>query len=291
MSLVSCPRYQSRTTLSAKGRGPDMASVRLGDKRRALVRGISDGFENALAQYFGTGPTDLPAARAQHDAYVKALQGAGVEVIELPADPAYPDCVFVEDQAVVIDGHVLLPTVGAPSRRGEQPPIAEILTEALQGRMICRMTGDARLDGGDVLRVRNRFFVGRSTRTNDAGIAELKELLDHLGHRLDVIPIPEHALHLTSISSAPTDSDLLIPEGYLEPQMFPDMEDIMVHVIPGPEVYGCNTIGFADGSVLMATDYPSVQATLEGIGLTPVPLTMDEIRAADGSLTCLSIFF
>ena len=35
--------------------------------------------------------------------------------------------------------------------------------------------------------------------------------------------------------------------------MFPDMEDITVHVIPGPEVYGCNTIGFADGSVLMAT--------------------------------------
>ena len=63
-----------------------MASVRLGDKRRALVRGISDGFEDALAQYFGSGPTDLPTARAQHDAYVKALKGAGVEVIELPAD-------------------------------------------------------------------------------------------------------------------------------------------------------------------------------------------------------------
>ena len=58
------------------------------------------------------------------------------------------------------------------------------------GAQICRMSGDARMDGGDILRLGNIFFVGRSTRTNDLGIEELRDLLSHLGHELRVIDIP-----------------------------------------------------------------------------------------------------
>ena len=56
------------------------------------------------------------------------------------------------------------------------------------------MSGDARMDGGDILRLGDIFFVGRSTRTNDAELVQ--DLLSHLGHELRVIDIPENALHL-----------------------------------------------------------------------------------------------
>jgi len=56
-------------------------------------------------------------------------------------------------------------------------------------------------------------------------------------------------------------------------------------------VYGCNTIGLPNGKVLMAQGYPSVKAALESRGLETVELDMSEIRAADGSLTCCSIFY
>ena len=120
----------------------------------------------------------------------------------------------------MIDGHVLLPVPGHPSRVGEQPPVADFLVRQLHGGRLCRMDGEARMDGGDLLRLGNLFFVGRSTRTNDAGIEELRLLLDHLGYELRVVDIPENALHLTSISSTPTDTDLFIPEGYLTPEDF-----------------------------------------------------------------------
>ena len=269
-----------------------MATVRLDQKSRALVRAIPDSYPEALAKFFGSGPTDIELAKVHHAAYVEALSSNGVEVTVLDADHAHPDCIFVEDQAVVIDGHVLLPVPGHESRRGEQPPIADFLSDELQGHQICKMEPPAMMDGGDILRLGDLFFVGRSTRTNDAGIEELRDLLDHLGHELRVADIPSHALHLTSVSSTPSDQIILVPEGYLKPEDFGTLPDGCELVwIPGEEAYGCNTIGLPNGKVMIAEGYPSGKAALEGRGLEPIEIDMSEIRAADGSLTCCSIFY
>ncbi|MBT5391951.1 MAG: hypothetical protein HOL22_06365 [Euryarchaeota archaeon] len=269
-----------------------MATVRLDQKYRALTRAIPDTFDRALAKFFGSGPKDIALAKEQHRAYRQALLSAGIEVSVLPADDNHPDCTFVEDQAVVIDGHVLLPVPGHPSRVNEQPPIAEFITRQLSGTKICSMHGEARMDGGDILRLGNLFFVGRSSRTNEAGIEELQDLLNHLGHELRIIDIPDHALHLTSISSTPTDKVILAPEGFLPKDAFGELpEGSSIKWMPAEEVYGCNTIGLPNGQVLVAEGYPTVLKTIEEIGLKPIVLDMSQIREADGSLTCCSIFF
>ena len=270
----------------------NMATVRLDQKSRALVRAVPDSFPNALAKFFGTGPTDVELAKKHHSGYIEALKSNGVEVTILDADNNHPDCIFVEDQAVVIDGHVLLPVPGHESRRGEQPPIADFLCDELDGHLICKMEYPALMDGGDILRLGNLFFVGRSTRTNDAGIQELKDLLDHLGHELRVVDIPSDALHLTSICSTPSDKIILAPEGYISPEEFGEMpEGCEVIMMPSEEVYGCNTIGLPGNKVLVAEGYPTVRKTLEERGFECILIDMGEIRAADGSLTCCSIFY
>jgi dimethylargininase len=269
-----------------------MATVRLDQKSRAIVRSISNSYTSAIAKFFGSGPTEIELARAQHGAYVAAMESNGVQVTTIAADHNHPDCVFVEDQAVVIDGHVLLPVPGHESRRGEQPPIANFLSSVLHGHQICKMVPPAMMDGGDILRLGNLFFVGRSTRTNDAGIGELKELLDHLGHELRVVDIPPHALHLTSISSTPSDKVILVPEGYLTPESFGEMpEGCEVIMLPEEEAYGCNTIGLPGNKVIVAKGYPTVKSALEEKGFECIILDMSEIRAADGSLTCCSVFY
>jgi len=269
-----------------------MATVRLDQKTRALVRAIPDSYHSALAKFFGTGPKDIDLAKQQHEAYRLALEAAGIDVVMLDADHKHPDCLFVEDQAVIIDGHVLLPVPGHPSRVNEQPPIADFLVSKMGGAQICRMSGDARMDGGDILRLGDLFFVGRSTRTNDLGIEELRDLLAHLGHELRVIDIPEHALHLTSIASTPTDEVILAPEGYLSKDAFGELpEGCRVIWMPEEEIYGCNTIGLPGAKVLVADGYPHVARTLESLGLEIILLDFSEIRAADGSLTCCSLFY
>ena len=269
-----------------------MATVRLDQKARALIRAIPDSYHSALAKFFGTGPKDIETARNQHNAYKSALESAGIEVFMLEADHNHPDCLFVEDQAVIIDGHVLLPVPGHPSRVNEQPPIADFLVREMGGAQICRMSGDARMDGGDILRLGDIFFVGRSTRTNDLGIEELRDLLSHLGHELRVIDIPEQALHLTSIASTPTDEIILAPEGYLPKDAFGDLPNgCKVIWMPAEETYGCNTIGLPGEKVLVAEGYPEVEKTLTNLGLETIKLDFSEIRAADGSLTCCSLFY
>ena len=288
-------KFTSVKREGVKGSAPavvTMASVRVDQKKRALVRSVPSSFTNALARFFGQGPTDVELARQQQQAYIQALVDNGIEVHCLAADENHPDCMFVEDQAVVIDGHMLLPTPGHPSRVAEQPPIAEYLMEALEGVQTCTMGGEARMDGGDIIRLGDLFFVGRSSRTNDLGIASLRSLLDFFGYELRVINIPDHALHLTSISSTPTDSIILAPEGYLSPSDFGELPDGCEIVwLPGEEVYGCNTIGLPNGKVLIAKGYPGVERELHARGLETVEIDMSEIRAADGSLTCCSIFY
>jgi len=270
----------------------NMATVRLDQKARALVRAIPDSYHSALANFFGSGPKDIELARRQHLEYKLALESAGIEVTMLAADHNHPDCLFVEDQAVIIDGHVLLPVPGHPSRVKEQPPIADFLVNQMGGAQICRMSGDARMDGGDILRLGDLFFVGRSTRTNDLGIDELRDLLAHLGHELRVIDIPKDALHLTSIASTPTDNIILAPTGHLSKDAFGELPaGCEVIWMPEDETYGCNTIGLPGGKVLIAEGYPTVDRTLSDLGLETIALDFSEIRAADGSLTCCSLFY
>lgn len=268
-----------------------MATARLDQKSRALVREIPSTFTQALSSYFGNGSIDIDEARAQHQTYRQALIDSGIEVTVIPTDDDYPDCIFVEDQAIVIDGHVLLPIPGHESRRGEQPPVAEFLARSLKGHQVCRMVPPAMMDGGDIIRLGDVFYVGRSTRTNNAGIEELRQLLDHLGHELRVIDVPEKALHLTSISSTPTDEIILAPQGYLSEDAFnPLPEGCKVLWMPEEEVYGCNTIGLPDGKVLVAKGHPTISETLRNEGLEVIELEMSMIKAADGSLTCCSVF-
>ena len=56
----------------------------------------------------------------QHHAYRQALLTIGLDVIVLPAEPAYPDAYFVEDPAIVTPKIAVITRPGAPSRRGEE---------------------------------------------------------------------------------------------------------------------------------------------------------------------------
>src|SRR5262249_29436282 len=95
-------------------------------------------------------PIDPLRALAQHRAYVDALRGAGLRVVELPADPALPDGVFVEDTAVVLDELAVITAPAPASRRGEWPAVESALRTF---RRTVRLPADAHLEGGDVLRV------------------------------------------------------------------------------------------------------------------------------------------
>ena len=257
----------------------------MSDNKRAIVRGVADTFDQALSVYFGTGPTDVEEAKRQHKIYVKSLRRFGVEVQELLTDNAYPDCCFVEDQIVVCEGKGLLTISGHDTRTGEQ----EVVKAGLEGELeLSRMVSPARMDGGDVLKFGDKYLVGISKRTNVEGAQQLRDFVTPMGYTVHEIPIPSNALHLKSIASSPAPGIILAPRVYFDEDSFP--EDAEVIWIPEEEVYGANTIGF-DNDILVAEGYPSAHKALTDRGFQIHPIDMSQIRAGDGSLTCLSVFY
>jgi dimethylargininase len=248
---------------------------------RAIVRGVPDSFVDALAE--NPRRIDLRKARRQHQRYVAALTELVDEIAEIPADESHPDCVFVEDQAVVHEGRALIAVAGHPSRRGEAAPVRYALER--MGLEIHDMELPATLDGGDVLRVRDTLYVGRSGRTNHGGISRLAAVFGPVG--LGVVPVGVDGLHLKSVCSSPVDGLVLVAADTVEPALFDDAE---VLVVPAEEAHGANAVGVGR-TVLVAGGCHATRRALEERGYTVVEVGTSEVRKADGALTCCSIVF
>lgn len=251
-------------------------------RKYALTREISDCFSDAIR--VDPVPLDVAAARITHAAYREALAWLGAEVRVLPALSGQPDAVFVEDMAVVAGGRVLATRSGAEARRGEGPTVIAALADA---GVVIPMMAPATLDGGDVLRVGNRLFVGLSGRTSGAGVAALAEAMDV--HGLRVVPVPVRAgLHLKSAVSSPVEGMILVDAQVLDPVYFRAGGE--VRMVPEGEGYAANTLGWG-GKVLMPSGFPGTRALLAAEGLEVRELDTREIRKADGALTCMSIIY
>src|SRR5262249_15312243 len=144
-------------------------------------------------------PVDVELARAQWTAYVQALEDAGWETIEAPPADESPDGVFVED-AVVVYEHVAVGTrPGVEARRSETGGAEAAGVEL--GYAVERIEEPGTFDGGDVLKVRDKVYVGLSGRTNAEGARQLRELLVPLGAEVVDVPV-EGVLHLKSAVTA-----------------------------------------------------------------------------------------
>jgi dimethylargininase len=244
----------------------------------------------ALASYFGSGPTDVAASREAHANYVTALREMGVDVEILPGLDEHPDCTFVEDTAIVVGDAVVIPYMGHPSREGEQRAVREFLGDRLD---VIQMPAGATMDGGDVIFFDDRFLVGHSTRTNTQGIEFFRGVVASKGFEMMVFEIPSTTLHLTTVCSSPKPGMLVAAEGHMTPEQFESLisEGVELLWVPNEESYAANVIGFEGDRVIISADYPRTKAILENAGFTTQSVDMMHIRAADGSLTCCSIFY
>jgi len=248
--------------------------------RVALTRPISDAFDRALTQVPGPAP-DVSRARAEHARYVQALSELVDALIEVPAAHHLPDACFVEDTVVVASGHALLTRPGAPSRRAEVAGVRAALPAGLQ---LHELPDDAVLDGGDVLRIGDRIFVGRSARTDAGGVSALRQTFGPLGYEIVEVAVRD-ALHLKCHCASPGEGVVLLADGFADPALFRGLQVVSV---PREEAYAANVVGI-DGHVLVAEGHPQVNAALNALGFDPIPLPVAEIARADGSLTCLSV--
>jgi dimethylargininase len=225
-------------------------------------------------------PVDAALALAQWEQYVEAFRSRGWEIVEVEPADAHPDGVFLEDALVVFGDLVVVCRAGAPARRGEA--VTAAAAAARLGLQTAEITAPGTLDGGDVLKVDRTVHVGASSRTNAAGIAQLRRLLQPRGWTVVEIPVTK-VLHLKSGVTALPDGTVV---GY-EPLV--DDTSLFPRFLGVPEAHGSAVVVVDPTTVIMSADAHRTAALLRERGLTVVTTPVTEFEKLEGCVTCLSV--
>lgn len=250
----------------------------------ALTREISAAFQECQLTHAARVPIDLDRARAQHADYEWALVEAGCTVRRLDSGPGLPDSVFVEDIAVVFNEGTIITRPGAEARRAETPVVAEAL--ARHGLPQRPIQAPGTVDGGDVLVIDHRVFIGSSSRTNAAGIAQMVRILSPLDYTVRAVPVCG-CLHLKSAVTAVADDTVLINRAWVPAEALAGLTLIDVHP---DEAYAANAL-LVGGIVIYPAACPQTRERLEDRGLRVRSVDVSELAKAEGGVTCCSLIF
>jgi dimethylargininase len=249
----------------------------------AITRAVSPAINRCELSFVDRQEIDLSRAETQHQEYEAALAALGANVLSLPAEPDYPDSVFVEDPAVVLDEAAIIARLGAASRRGEAESLARALAPF---RPLHWMPEPATLEGGDVLRAGRKIFVGASGRTNAEGIAWLASELKPFGYSVQGVEV-RGCLHLKSACSYLGDHTILANRDWIDTACFEGFR--IVDAAPEePRAANTLTIG---GAVLIPACFPETAGILQRNGWTVRPVDVSELLKAESGVTCSSLIF
>jgi arginine deiminase len=235
----------------------------------------------------------------EYDSFVEHLKKVIPEIYYLPQnDKTGLDSVYVHDPVIITNKGAILCNMGKERRREEPQTAGEFLLE-LGVPILGRITGEGKLEGGDVVWVDERTVaLGLGYRTNEEGIRQLKELTSEFVDEFIVVPLPHwkgpaDVMHLMSLIS-PIDHDLAVVYSRLMPVPFRKwLLDRGIQLLDVPdsefETMACNILAVSPRKCLMISGNPETKQMLEDKGAEVREYKGEEIsiKGAGGS-TCLT---
>jgi len=228
-------------------------------------------------------PIDLERALSEHDAYVRLLTTWGLDVIVLGASTDLPDSVFVEDAAIVLPEVAIVTPLGAASRSAE----AELMARALEEhglKPVRRLAPEARLEGGDVLRLGRHLFVGQGSRTDRAGLDRLAAIVTPFGYSVTPVAV-SGCLHLKTGCTALRHDTLIINPDWVDTSPFTGLD--LLPVDPA-EPFAANVLR-VNNFLAMPSGFPRTAERIRSRGFDVDEVDITEFQKAEAGLTCMSV--
>ncbi|MCE7735570.1 MAG: hypothetical protein GPJ54_11875, partial [Candidatus Heimdallarchaeota archaeon] len=245
---------------------------------RAIVRELSPSYANCVSDFPEHHLLNLEKAKNQHSEYVNLLSDLGLDIIKLEGDITYPDCCFVEDNAVIHGNNAVITRMGINSRRGEVEATQEALADY---KTLYTINAPGTLEGGDIIHVedQNLLICGKSQRTNQQGINQLGE---KLGCKIKVIENP-NIVHLKSYVTYLGNNTMLTTREY---QDHPALNTFVKLVIDDKEAYAANSLNINE-TIIIPKGYNKTKEMLVNNGFEVSTLDISEFQKCEGALTCL----
>ena len=252
--------------------------------KRAITRRPAHSIVDGL-RAVDHGDPDHAQMLRDHAHYIDTLKQAGAEVIELDALEDFPDSVFVEDVALCLPEVAILMRPGAASRLGEVAHMAPVLRDYYE--RLASIEAPGSIEGGDILTTSREILVGRSARTDSAGIAQLDAIVRPHGYQLREVITPPGVLHFK------TDCSLLDAETILATRRLDASGCFegyrVIHTADGEEA-AANSIRYND-LVLMPAGFARTRDRLLEAGYAVREINNSECARIDGGMSCLSLRF
>lgn len=247
---------------------------------RTPAKSLVDGLTSA-----NLGKPDYQTALDQHNNYIRALQLCDVDITILPADERFPDSVFVEDVALCTSHCAIITRPGAESRRAE----TEIITATIARfypHKVEQITAPGTVEAGDIMMVKNHYYIGLSARTNLAGAKQMIAILEKYGLSGSVVKL-EKVLHLKTGLAYLENNNLLAAGEFITK---PEFQHLNIIEIPEQESYAANCIWVND-RVIMPVGYPITKTKIVALGYQVIEVDTSEYRKIDGGVSCMSLRF
>jgi dimethylargininase len=241
----------------------------------AMIKGITSAT---------LGEPNFDLAMLQHNNYNRSLKKCGLHVEILDSDNNYPDSCFIEDVAICTPKCAIITNPGAASRKGEIEGIDAVLQKYYE--TIERIKEPGTVEGGDIMMVGNKYFIGISERTNQHGADQLIKILESFGYFGIKVPLKK-VLHLKTGLSYLENNNLLISGEFIDDPVFKDFNKIIVEP---PETYAVNSV-WINGFVITPAGFPKTLKKIQEAGYEPIPIDVSEYQKLDGGLSCLSLRF
>jgi dimethylargininase len=249
----------------------------------AITRRVSPAIARCELSFIDRKAIDLSLARQQHEAYEVLLATLGARILPLPPEPDLPDSMFVEDPAIVLDEIAIILPMGTESRRREGASLAKELSKH---RKLAHLLLPGTLEGGDVLRMGRKLFVGVTKRSNAQGIHQLREIVKPHGYEVVAVPVTG-CLHLKSAVTSVAENTLLANRSWFDTTPFTGCE--WIDVDPS-EPHAANALALG-GTVILPASFPRTRGRLGSLDYRVTTLDISELQKAEAGLTCSSLLF
>jgi dimethylargininase len=254
----------------------------------AITRAVSPALAECELSFIARQPIDLAVAREQQHAYEGLLESLGARVISLAAERDLPDSGFVEDPALVLDELAVIFPLGKGTRRREAATIAAALSPF---RRLAHIQLPGTVEGGDILRLGRKLFVGLTARSNSEGVVQLKKIVEPFGYQVISVSVTG-CLHLKSAVTSLGNNMLLANRAWfdwktLERSLLEGQE--WVDVDPA-EPHAANALALS-GTIIFPACFDRTRARIEDRGLRVISLDISELQKAESGPTCSSLIF
>ena len=280
---------------------------------RTVVMSGADYFsdQQAINPYMDKRVTiDVPGACAEHATIRRALDDAGVSVIDVDPPADCQDGVYTANWALVRGDRAVLSTL-PNARRGEEPYAERVLSDL--GKDVIRVPGGAHFSGqGDALPCGNYLLAGHGYRTDIRAHEFVGRHLDYEVVTLQAIPKrgfagrgrpminkdsgwPDSFFYDIDLALAVIRPDLVawcpkafVPESQARMRALTGVELIDVSFEEATKGFACNLVS-TGRAVVMSPRAPKLRAAIEAHGLATTVVEAAELRKGGGYIRCCTL--